>query len=167
MTLFTENKIAFCFVRLLEIIFKLTKLTLLFCLKLCLLKTWIYFVKLSPKFFYLTVVAKKGTKMLIKAKNDLFFFNQRKRVEIRSRFFFLEKYDERDMHMILKRIILWQSMLCYPMLWYGMKCTLIYGVSMLWISMVCYAMVYVVKDMWWRNCTWLKNSGESSPKISN
>ena len=74
-----------------------------------------------------------------------FFLNQRKRVEIRSRFF-LEKYDERDKHMILKRVILWHGMLCYPMLWYGMKCTLIYGVSMLWISMVCYAMVYVVKD---------------------
>ena len=44
--------------------------------------------------------------------------------------------------------MVWYGMLCYPMLWYGMKSIVCYKISMLCyeISMLCYIMVYVVKD---------------------
>ena len=49
--------------------------------------------------------------------------------------------------MVVNSIVV-ATMLCYPMLWYGMESMVCYEISMLCyeISMLCYAMVYVVKD---------------------
>ena len=84
--------------------------------------------------------------------NKLFFFNERKRADIGCDSEILivvrEKYDGRDSkqneHVFLKS----HSMVCYPMLCYGMESILCHKISIICfeISMLCYAMVYDVKD---------------------
>ena len=101
------------------------------------------------------MVAKIGTKILIKAKQTiLFFFNERKLNEIKSR-----KCGYRNvMNFIVYRINTCWKESVYGMVWYGMVWYAILSHAMVWygkygmlwnfIAVRClfYTMVYVVKD---------------------